>query len=128
MSTSRRTLLKNSTAAAAVLSLDWRRARAEAETVRVGVIYDLTGPFAAGGSVASSVGAQIAPWRSRVADTLYGPLREEPDPTTALRTARETLGYLVADQDDQRRVLIERHGNDFSPAELDAEIDRKSVV
>jgi branched-chain amino acid transport system substrate-binding protein len=60
MSTSRRTLLKNSTAAAAVLSLDWRRARAEAETVRVGVIYDLTGPFAAGGSVASSVGAQIA--------------------------------------------------------------------
>jgi branched-chain amino acid transport system substrate-binding protein len=52
--------LKNSAAAAAVLSLDWTRARAEAETVRIGVIYDLTGPFAAGGSVASSVGAQIA--------------------------------------------------------------------
>jgi branched-chain amino acid transport system substrate-binding protein len=52
--------LKNSAAAAAVLSLDWTRARAEAETVRVGVIYDLTGPFAAGGSVASSVGTQIA--------------------------------------------------------------------
>jgi len=60
MSTSRRTLLKNSAAAAAALSLDWTRARAEAETVRIGVIYDLTGPFAAGGSVASSVGAQIA--------------------------------------------------------------------
>ena len=60
MLTSRRTLLKNSAAAAAVLSLDWTRARAEAETVRIGVIYDLTGPFAAGGSVASSVGAQIA--------------------------------------------------------------------
>jgi branched-chain amino acid transport system substrate-binding protein len=60
MPTSRRTLLKNSAAAAAVLSLDWTRARAEAETVRVGVIYDLTGPFAAGGSVASSVGTQIA--------------------------------------------------------------------
>src|SRR5262245_11540286 len=60
MPTSRRTLLKGSAAAAAVLSLDWTRARAEAETVRVGVIYDLTGPFAAGGSVASSVGTQIA--------------------------------------------------------------------
>jgi branched-chain amino acid transport system substrate-binding protein len=60
MPTSRRTLLKNAAAAAAVLNLDWTRARAEAETVRLGVIYDLTGPFAAGGSVASSVGTQIA--------------------------------------------------------------------
>ena len=60
MPTSRRTLLKNSAAAAAVLSLDWTRAQAQAETVRIGVIYDLTGPFAAGGSVASSIGAQIA--------------------------------------------------------------------
>src|SRR5437660_4113326 len=60
MPTSRRTLLKNSAAAAAAFSLDWTRARAQAETVRIGVIYDLTGPFAAGGSVASSVGAQIA--------------------------------------------------------------------
>ena len=60
MPTSRRTLLKNSAAAAAVMSLDWTRAQAQAETVRIGVIYDLTGPFAAGGSVASSVGTQIA--------------------------------------------------------------------
>jgi len=58
--TSRRTLLKNSAATAAVLSFDWTRAQAQAETVRMGVIYDLTGPFAAGGSVASSVGTQIA--------------------------------------------------------------------
>ena len=60
MPTSRRTLLKNAAATAAVLNLDWTRAQAEAETVRLGVIYDLTGPFAAGGSVASSVGTQIA--------------------------------------------------------------------
>jgi len=60
MPTSRRTLLKTSAAAAAVVSLDWTRARAEAETVRIGVVYDLTGPFAAGGSVASSIGTQIA--------------------------------------------------------------------
>jgi len=60
MPTSRRTLLKTSAAAAAISTLDWTRARAEAETLRIGVLYDLTGPFAAGGSVASSVGAQIA--------------------------------------------------------------------
>jgi branched-chain amino acid transport system substrate-binding protein len=60
MATSRRTLLRNSAAAAAALSFDWTRAQAQAETVRIGVIYDLTGPFAAGGSVASSVGTQIA--------------------------------------------------------------------
>jgi branched-chain amino acid transport system substrate-binding protein len=58
--TSRRTMLKNSAAAAAVLSLDWTRAQSQAETVRIGVLYDLTGPFAAGGSVACSVGTQIA--------------------------------------------------------------------
>ena len=60
MTTSRRTLLKNSAAAAAALSFDWTRAQAQAETVRIGLIYDLTGPFAAGGSVASSIGAQTA--------------------------------------------------------------------
>ena len=58
MPTSRRTLLKTSAAAAAAFSLDWSRAQAQAETVRIGVIYDLTGPFAAGGSVACSVGTQ----------------------------------------------------------------------
>ena len=60
MATSRRTLLKNAAAAAAALSFDWTRAQAQAETVRIGLIYDLTGPFAAGGSVASSIGAQTA--------------------------------------------------------------------
>ena len=60
MPTSRRALLKTSAAAAAAFSLDWTRAQAQAERVRIGLIYDLTGPFAAGGSVASSNGAQIA--------------------------------------------------------------------
>src|SRR5690349_24524731 len=60
MPTSRRTLLKNTAATAAGLSPDWTRARAEAETIRIGVIYDLSAPFAAGGSLASPVGAQIA--------------------------------------------------------------------
>jgi len=60
MPTSRRTLLKTSAAAAAAFSFDWTRAQAQAETVRIGSVYDMTGPFAAGGSVASSVGTDIA--------------------------------------------------------------------
>ena len=86
------------------------------------------GPGGTRGRGDVSVGAEIAPWRSRVADTLYGPLREEPDPITALRAAREALTGLAADQDDQRRVLIERHGDDFSPADLDAEVGYKQLV
>jgi predicted acylesterase/phospholipase RssA len=86
------------------------------------------GPGGSRGRGDVSVGAEIAPWRSRVADALYGPLREEPDPITALQTAREALATLAADQDDQRHVLIERHGNDFSAAELDAEVGYKKLV
>ncbi len=86
------------------------------------------GPGGSRGRGDVSVGAQIAPWRSRVTDALYGPLREERDPVSALKTARDALAGLAADQDDQRRVLIERHGNDFSPAELDAEVGYKKLV
>jgi branched-chain amino acid transport system substrate-binding protein len=60
MATSRRALLKNTAAASAALSLGARFARADAASVRIGVIYDLSGPFAAGGSAACAVGAQIA--------------------------------------------------------------------
>src|ERR1700758_3516396 len=70
------------------------------------------GPGGTRGRGDVSVGGEIAPWRSRVADALYGPLREEPDPVTALRTARDALAGLAADQDDQRQGLIERHGKD----------------
>jgi predicted acylesterase/phospholipase RssA len=86
------------------------------------------GPGGTRGRGDVSVGAEIAPWRSRVADTLYGPLREEADPIAALKTAREALAGLAADQDDQRQVLIERHGNDFAAAELDAEVGYKKLV
>ncbi|HEY9304838.1 MAG TPA: patatin-like phospholipase family protein [Mycobacterium sp.] len=86
------------------------------------------GPGGTRGRGDVSVGAEIAPWRSRVADALYGPLREEPDPITALKTAREALDGLAADQDDQRHVLIERHGNDFSAGELDSEVGYKKLV
>lgn len=86
------------------------------------------GPGGTRGRGDLAVGAEVAPWRSRVTDTLFGPLREEPDPVTALKAARDALGGLAADQDDQRRVLIERHGNDFSAAELDSEVGYKKLV
>jgi branched-chain amino acid transport system substrate-binding protein len=60
MKTSRRSLLKKSAATAATLAVSGRFATAQAETVRIGVVYDLSGPFAAGGSAACAVGAQIA--------------------------------------------------------------------
>ena len=60
MKTSRRSLLQKSAAAAATLAASGRFATAQAETVRIGVVYDLSGPFAAGGSAACAVGAQIA--------------------------------------------------------------------
>jgi len=60
MPTSRRSLLQRSAATLFFASLGSRFASAEAEPVRIGVLYDLSGPFAAGGSVACSVGTQIA--------------------------------------------------------------------
>ena len=60
MITSRRSLLKKSAATAATLAVSGRFATAQAEAVRIGVVYDLSGPFAAGGSAACAVGAQIA--------------------------------------------------------------------
>lgn len=60
MKTSRRSLLKSSAWTIAALSVGGRFASAEEPPIRIGVLYDLSGPFAAAGSVASSIGAQIA--------------------------------------------------------------------
>src|SRR6476469_5182690 len=60
MRTSRRSFLATSAATAALLSVGQRRVVAQEQPIRIGVIYDHSGPFAAGGSVACSVGTQIA--------------------------------------------------------------------
>jgi branched-chain amino acid transport system substrate-binding protein len=60
MQTSRRSLLKHSAATLAAASLTGRLARAQEPPIRIGVIYDLSGPFAAAGSVACAIGAQTA--------------------------------------------------------------------
>jgi branched-chain amino acid transport system substrate-binding protein len=58
--TSRRSLLRNSVATVAALGLGGKLARAQEQPIRIGTIFDLSGPFAAAGSVPSSIGAQIA--------------------------------------------------------------------
>ena len=53
-------MLKSSGLALAGLGLGHRLASSQEQPIRIGVVYDLSGPFAAGGSVACAVGAQIA--------------------------------------------------------------------
>jgi branched-chain amino acid transport system substrate-binding protein len=60
MKTSRRSFIKNSALTVAALSVGNRFAAAQAVPVRIGTIFDLSGPFAAAGSMASSIGTQIA--------------------------------------------------------------------
>ena len=86
------------------------------------------GPGGSRGRGDVAVGAELGRWRARVADTLYGPLREERDPAQALARARDVLADLTDDQDEQRTALIAAHGNDFSAAELDAEVGYKKLV
>src|SRR5260370_25209526 len=58
--TARRSLLGNSAATVAALSLGGKLVRPQDAPIRIGVIYDLSGPFAAAGSVPCAIGAQIA--------------------------------------------------------------------
>jgi predicted acylesterase/phospholipase RssA len=86
------------------------------------------GPGGTRGRGDISLGDEVASWRARIVDTLYAPLREEPDPATALVAARDVLTHLADEQDEQRRLLIERHSADFSAAELEAEVGYKKLV
>ena len=86
------------------------------------------GPGGSRGRGDVSVGAENATWQAQVADALRGPLREERDPVTALRTARDALDGLAELQDEQRQLLADHHGNAFSPTELDLEVGYKKLV
>ncbi|MGK2865861.1 MAG: patatin-like phospholipase family protein [Mycobacterium sp.] len=86
------------------------------------------GPGGSRGRGDVSVGAEQAGWQSRVADALRGPLRKERHGVRALTAAREVLAALSEGQDEQRRSLADRHGGDFSLAELDAEVGHKKLV
>ncbi len=74
------------------------------------------------------VGQELAQWRAKVTDTLHGPLREERNAILALTTARAALERLADDQTEQRRLFAERHADDCSAAEIDAEVGFKKLV
>lgn len=86
------------------------------------------GPRGTRGRGDIQVGEELAQWRSKVIDTLHGPLREERNSILALTTARAALERLIDEQDEQRRLLAERHANDCSLAEIDAEVGYKKLV
>lgn len=86
------------------------------------------GPAGRRGRGDVSVGRELVGWRNRVTDALYRPLREERDATAALVGARDVLATLEADQNEQRTLLIDRHADDFSARELDAEVGYKLLV
>jgi branched-chain amino acid transport system substrate-binding protein len=60
MQISRRTFLRSSAAAAVTVPVLSPAAIAHDTPIRIGVLYDFSGPLAAAGSVASAIGAQIA--------------------------------------------------------------------
>ncbi len=56
----RRTLLQAAGAGLVGLALPWARPRAQEKPIRIGLLHDLSGPFAGAGSVPLSIGAQLA--------------------------------------------------------------------
>ena len=60
MKVSRRSFVQRSAATVAAASLGNRFAVAQEPPIRIGTIFDLSGPFAAAGSVPSAIGTQIA--------------------------------------------------------------------
>ncbi|WP_207891539.1 patatin-like phospholipase family protein [Nocardioides jejuensis] len=89
-------------------------------------------PGAAGGGVRGrgdvDVSAELEQWRTKVIDAFAQSLRREKDRVVRLQLAREVLHALEAEQTEQRQALLDRHRNDFSPAELDAEVGLRSLV
>jgi predicted acylesterase/phospholipase RssA len=89
-------------------------------------------PGAAGGGQRGrgdvDVTDELATWRLKVIDAFGQSLRDERDPVARLRLARSVLRGLESEQTEQRKALLDRHRNDFSPADLDAEVGLRSLV
>lgn len=74
------------------------------------------------------VAAEVQPWRERVVEALRAPLRHEQDPERRLLGARDALADLAPAMDEERRRLLDAHRDDFTEAELDAEVGLRSLV
>jgi predicted acylesterase/phospholipase RssA len=82
----------------------------------------------AGGRREVAVGDELDAFRARVADDLAGPLREERDPVRRLQSAALVLERLEAPLAEARAHVLERHGDELSQEELDAEVGTKVLV
>lgn len=86
------------------------------------------GPGGTRGRGDVTVGDEIAGFRARVIDALYHALRGRTTAQERLDAAKAILASFAEDVDYERSLLLERHANDFSAAELDAELGYKTYV
>lgn len=70
----------------------------------------------------------VAPLREQVMRDLYPPLRREDKPRERLIGSVMALESLQAAVTTARQQLLQHHRNDFSAAELDAEVGTKALV
>ena len=75
-----------------------------------------------------NVAAEVEPFRARVADVLYGPLRKELKAENRLLGAREALVELSGELESTRADVAHAHLDDFSIVELDTEVGYKALV
>lgn len=74
------------------------------------------------------VAAEVEPLRAEVLTQLAGPIVAERDPLRVMRTAVEAGERLHGRLHTARAAMADRHANDFSAAELDAECGRKRLI
>lgn len=86
------------------------------------------GPGGVRGRGDVSVADELVGFRELVVDVLHDPLRNEPDLRTRLAAAKEALAHLAPTLEDERARVAERHADDFTLAELDAEVGYKALV
>ncbi len=75
-----------------------------------------------------SLGAELGDLRRRVIDSLHGPLRDERNPVARLERAAAHLAELAPEVELARRQVAERHADELTPRELDAELRTKALV
>ncbi|MUL79342.1 patatin-like phospholipase family protein [Mycobacterium sp. CBMA226] len=86
------------------------------------------GPGGTRGRGDVAVGDEILGFRQRVIDALFNPLRGRTTAPERLAAAKAALANFAEDVDYERSLLLERHGSEFSAAELDAELGYKTYV
>jgi predicted acylesterase/phospholipase RssA len=75
-----------------------------------------------------NVGEELKDFREAVVASFFDPLRHQQDPKQRLIAAKELLEWFTESLEHERAELARRHADDFSLAELDAEVCYKALV